>query len=241
MKKSVHFILQAKGGIGKSFVASILAQYAKAKGDVMCFDTDQENTTFSHYSALEVIHVPVMTESRTIDAKRFDAMIERIIEAPECTCIVDNGANTFSPLLAYIVENDVFTLLSDCGIEVYIHTIIGGGDTLIDTANGFESIARGNSEKIVVWLNEHFGPTAQGGKQFVDTKLFNGYQEKITGVVLLPHRNPQTSGDDIRRMNIARLTFAEVMDSPKFGIMEKQRLKIVQKDAFAQLDKLEII
>src|SRR5215218_9527328 len=55
MQNTVHFVLQAKGGIGKSFVSTLLAQHLAAEaGAVRCFDTDQENTTFAHYRGLLV-------------------------------------------------------------------------------------------------------------------------------------------------------------------------------------------
>ena len=45
---TVHFVLQGKGGVGKSFVASILGQYFQVRGrDVRCFDTDPVNQTFA--------------------------------------------------------------------------------------------------------------------------------------------------------------------------------------------------
>jgi len=38
---SVHLVLQGKGGVGKSFVSSILAQYFRTKSaPVYCLDTD---------------------------------------------------------------------------------------------------------------------------------------------------------------------------------------------------------
>ena len=71
MDNSVHFILQGKGGIGKSFAASLLAQYLDERfsHSLHCLDTDQENTTFSHYQALNVQHVNVMNHDRTINRK----------------------------------------------------------------------------------------------------------------------------------------------------------------------------
>src|ERR1700746_3061632 len=58
MENTIHFVLQAKGGIGKSFVSTLLAQYLlNETGAVRCFDTDQENTTFAHYAALSVSHI----------------------------------------------------------------------------------------------------------------------------------------------------------------------------------------
>ena len=174
MDNTIHFILQGKGGIGKSFVAVMLAQFFKSKGaNLKAFDTDQENTTFAHYKALGAEHIPVMNESRTIDAKRFDSLMEKLL-TDEGTFVIDNGANTFSPLLAYMVENDVVSFLTDNGKKVYLHTVVGGGDTLTDTANGFNSIAQGiEGVPLVLWLNEHFGPMKTvDGKEFTDTKVF---------------------------------------------------------------------
>jgi hypothetical protein len=130
MQNTVHFILQGKGGIGKTLVSTILAQWVASKDEtpLRCYDTDQENATFSRYKAMNVKHVPVMTDSRTIDPKRFDALMIDILEE-EGNCVIDNGANTFSPLMGYLIENDCFSLLEESGRKVYIHTIVGGGDT----------------------------------------------------------------------------------------------------------------
>jgi len=240
MQNTVHFILQGKGGIGKSFVAVLLAQYFQNKdANLKAFDTDQENTTFSHYKAINANHIPVMGDSRTIDAKRFDSLIESILN-DDGTFVIDNGANTFSPLLAYMVENNVAEFLTDNGKTVYLHTIVGGGDALIDTANGFESIANGiENTPVIIWLNEHFGKTATpDGKEFTDTKIFKKYENRLQGLITLHARNPQTYGDDIKRMNTKRMTFNEVMESTNFSVMEKQRIHTVRKDVFEQLDRI---
>ncbi|MGX9935346.1 nucleotide-binding protein [Advenella kashmirensis] len=43
--KTVHFVMQGKGGAGKTFTASILAQYLAQKTGkpIHCFDTDPIN------------------------------------------------------------------------------------------------------------------------------------------------------------------------------------------------------
>jgi len=43
---TIHFILQGKGGVGKSLIAALLAQYLHGRGlEVYCFDTDPINAT----------------------------------------------------------------------------------------------------------------------------------------------------------------------------------------------------
>jgi hypothetical protein len=241
MQNTIHFVLQGKGGIGKTFVSSIIAQWMKNKNPefLRCYDTDQENATFSRYKAMNVRHVPVMTDSRTIDPKRFDALMLDILES-DSNCVVDNGANTFSPLMAYLIENDCFDLLRESGRTVYIHSIVGGGDTLHDTASGFVSTALSTPVPIILWENEHFGLLqTPSGKIFTDSQSFNDHVDKVKGRVKLAQRNSDTFGADIKKMNTARMTLDEVMQSEKFNIMEKQRIKVVYRDIFEQLDNVE--
>lgn len=201
-----------------------------------CYDTDQENTTFSRYKALDVKHVPVMTESRTIDPKRFDALMIDILET-DGNCVIDNGANTFSPLMAYLIENDCFNLLEESGRKVYIHTIVGGGDTLHDTAMGFVTTAKSTQVPLVLWENEHFGLLqSASGKSFLESQTYSDNSQRVRGRIVLSARNADTFGADVKKMNTGRLTVDEVKASDKFNVMEKQRIKVVFRDLFEQLD-----
>ena len=240
MHNTVHFILQGKGGIGKTLVSTILAQWMAGQDErpLRCFDTDQENPTFSRYKAMNVRHVPVMTDTRTIDPKRFDALMIDLLEE-EGNCVVDNGANTFSPLMAYLLENDCFAMLREAGRKVYIHVIVGGGDTLHDTATGFTTTAKATDVPLVLWENQHFGLLqSASGKQFTESQTYAEYAARVAGRVVLSARNADTFGADIKKMNIARLTLDEVRASDKFNVMEKQRIKVVFRDLFEQLDKV---
>lgn len=241
MKNTVHFILQGKGGIGKTLVSTMLAQWVKSKDPetLRCYDTDQENTTFSRYKAMDVKHVPVMTDARTIDPKRFDALMVDILES-EGNCVIDNGANSFSPLMAYLLENNAFEMLQESGRTVYIHTIVGGGDTLHDTASGFVSTAKATKVPMILWENEHFGLLqTPSGKTFTESQTYADYADRIKGHVTLSQRNSDTFGADIKKMNTARMTLDEVLLSDKFNVMEKQRIKTVYRQVFEQLDQVE--
>jgi CO dehydrogenase nickel-insertion accessory protein CooC1 len=51
---TVHLILQGKGGVGKSFIAALLAQYHQEKSvAVRCFDADPVNSTLASFPALQ--------------------------------------------------------------------------------------------------------------------------------------------------------------------------------------------
>jgi hypothetical protein len=154
--------------------------------------------------------------------------------------VIDNGANTFSPLMAYLLENAAFDLFHDSGRTVYIHTIVGGGDTLHDTAMGFTTTATNTNTPLILWENEHFGLLqTPSGKLFADSQTFNDHAHKVKGTIRLAARNSDTFGADIKKMNTGRLTLDEVLQSDKFNIMEKQRIKTVYKGIFDQLDAVE--
>ncbi|MCG2586404.1 hypothetical protein [Massilia sp. TS11] len=240
MQNTVHFILQGKGGIGKTLVSTILAQWIAGKDTLplRCYDTDQENPTFSRYKALQVKHVPVSADGYNIDPKRFDALMIDLLEQ-DGNCVIDNGSNTFSPLMGYLIENDCFALLQESGRQVYIHTIVGGGDTLHDTATGFVSTAKATAVPLVLWENHHFGPLqSASGKLFIESATYQEHAGRVRGRVVLTQRNADTFGADIKKMNTARLTAAEVKESDKFNLMEKQRVKVVFRDLFEQLDQV---
>ena len=74
----IHMILQGKGGVGKSVIAALLAQYKASKGQpTLCLDTDPVNATFHGYQALNVHQVALMEEDEIVP-RRFDTLVEII-------------------------------------------------------------------------------------------------------------------------------------------------------------------
>src|SRR5215471_11779742 len=237
---AVHLSLQGKGGVGKSLIASILAQYLRHKGrQVQCVDTDPVNQTFSQYSALQVCHLNLLREGR-IDPRAFDSLMERLL-TEDGLFVVDNGASTFIPLWHYILENNVVGVLREAGRRLYVHSVITGGQSLVDTLSGFGELAKTTADRnVIVWVNEYFGPVQDNGKRFVEMRVFRENKEKVAGTVAIAKRSVDTFGRDVEEMLRRKLTFGEAIESPEFSIMARQRLKMVQADLFEQLDGLRL-
>ena len=240
MNNTVHFILQSKGGIGKSFVAALVSEYVQSKSPKMiAFDTDQFNSTLSQYPSFNAQKINLLDSQHSINPKQFDQMILDIIESPE-PAVIDTGANSFTALLNYIISNKTFELLKENGKKITIHTIIAGGDMRDDTANGFNSLAKATQVPIILWLNEHFGSTAKDdGDVITNSELIRQHQQSIIGVVWLSKQNPQTFGVDIQSMTKNRFTTIEAVASTKYHIVEKQRIVMFSREVFQQLDKIE--
>ena len=237
---AIHLTLQGKGGVGKSLVASVLAQYLREKGkEVRCIDTDPVNRTFAQYSALGADRLNLRDEHNRIEQRAFDSLIERFLTEDAATFVVDNGASTFLPLWHYLLENRALDYLRQNGRRVYVHTVITGGQALLDTLNGFHELAQTTAERnIVVWVNEYFGRVEAEGKKFSEMAAYHENSEKVCGAVIFSKRNQDTFGRDVEDMIAAKLTFNEAISAAKLPIMAKQRLKIVQRDLFEQLDRV---
>jgi hypothetical protein len=238
---TIHLSLLGKGGVGKSLVASILAQYFRHHGrEIHCIDSDPVNQTFSQYAELGAEHLALMRDGR-IDSGGFDILLHRLL-TEEGIFIVDNGASTFVPLWSFIVESNALEMLSDAGRKLFVHSIITGGQALGDTLKGFKSLADSSAERnIVVWLNEYFGVIERDGKTFTDMQAYKDSESKVFGLVHIVKRNPDTFGRDVEEVITRKRTFADAIRNGTATVMSKQRLKMVQRDLFEQLDELSLL
>ena len=185
---SVHLVLQGKGGVGKSFVSAILAQYFRTKSArVHCMDTDPVNATFAQYRLLEAEHLKVLRRGR-INEKEFDVFVQRVC-CGEGVFIVDTGATTFVPLWNFILENEILEMFQTHQRRVFVHSVVAGGQAMSDTLNGLERLAQTTSQKnVIVWINEYFGEVTKDGKTFEEFKIAEEYAHKLVGSVLIRDR-----------------------------------------------------
>ncbi|SDP02248.1 nucleotide-binding protein [Desulforhopalus singaporensis] len=235
---TIHLILQGKGGVGKSFVSSLLAQYLIDREEkVACFDTDPVNATFSAYKSLQVHKLDIL-EDDNINSRLFDSLIEQLLQLPEdSSAVIDNGAASFIPLASYISENMVPDLLKESGHDLIIHTVITGGQSAGDTLKGLQSLLGGFNTPLVVWVNPFFGSS----DYFTDHNL---RQEVVQGggkCIALPTYKKDTFGFDIETMLSRKLTFDEAIQTPEINLMARQRLKIVQQKIYQLLDEAQIV
>ena len=136
----IHMVLQGKGGVGKSVIAALIAQYKASKGQApLCLDTDPVNSTFHGYTSLNVRRLQIM-DGDEINSRNFDSLVELIAPSKD-DVVIDNGASSFVPLSHYLVTNQVPALLHEMGHELVVHTVITGGQALVDTLSGFAQLA----------------------------------------------------------------------------------------------------
>jgi hypothetical protein len=235
---NVHVVLQGKGGVGKSAAAAFLAEYLITADDsrrVTCIDTDPFNATFAAYQALNVHRVDIMLED-AIDPRRFDDMMDLIIAEPR-DVVIDNGASTFVPLAHYFLVHQVTRLLAELGRSLVLHVLITGGPAIFDTLQGLDALLRHFPDpcRFCVWLNPFFGPIRDQGKTFEDFSVFTEHRARISALITLPALHPDTFGADLRALLRARRTLSEALAMPATGLVTRQRLNMIRRRIFAQL------
>ena len=244
---TIHFILQGKGGVGKSMIAVFLYQYLKEKGiPVDAYDTDPVNHTLASFKEFNVVKIDLMGDGE-IDVRKFDDLMEGLITTPDNGhAIVDNGASTFVALGAYLQDNDFLGILGEHGHQVLFHTVITGGQALSDTIQGFKNLAEtfiSNTGKIILWLNPYFGEISveNGSKNFEDFTVYKEYSSRVQAIIELPPCNKSTIGRDLAELLASRQSFHAGINASYNHCMVRSRLKRYWSDIQECIAKARLV
>lgn len=232
----IHMTLQGKGGVGKSFIAAVIAQYKKSLGQTpLCIDTDPVNATFSGFKALKVRRLELM-DNEEINPRHFDALVEQLAPSKH-DAVIDNGASSFVQLAHYLVTNEVPQLLRSMGHELIVHSVVTGGQAFEDTLHNLREIVPQFpvEAKFVVWLNPFWGPIEDKGKTFELLPEYLEMKDRISAIITIPSLKAETYGRDLSELLQARQTFDEAQERKELTIMNRQRLKIIREQLFSQM------
>jgi hypothetical protein len=233
----VHAVIASKGGIGKTLTAWVLAQALAASGKpVSCFDADPNNATLHQFAGLQARPIPLYREGTAeIDVGALDTMFESML-TEAATVVVDNGATGFQPLRDYLRQDWIPDTLEAANRRLVLHTIVAGGPEILDTANGFKTLAEQMPPgfDIVLWENPHFGSlVGADGTHFNDTPLMRRHRERLSGIIELP-RFDGYKRHSFELMIARRMTFDEAIASD-LKTPDRQRLLQIKRDLFAQI------
>lgn len=233
--RGIHLTLSGKGGVGKSVVARLVAEFLEDQGDPpRCFDADPVNASFAAVPAFDARKVELLNADQKIDSSRFDAMVEDILAA-ERSVVIDSGAASYLALIAYLEENDIIDLFKSHGFQVYLHTVITGGAAVTFTTQNFTDVAErfGEQASVVVWLNHFWEIVERDGKPFTEWRAYLANQDRVGAVIEIPKMSSDTMAADFSAMLKANLSMAEASDPhSSFRIMQRSRLFKIRKAMF---------
>jgi hypothetical protein len=123
----IHFIGGEKGGVGKSLMARVLAQYMIDREiPFIGFDTDRSHGAlmrfYSGYAS------PVLVDNM----EALDSIIESAVEKPERRVLVDLAAQTHDPLVKWMDDAGVVNLADEMGMTIHYWHVCDCGKDSVD-------------------------------------------------------------------------------------------------------------
>ncbi len=237
----LHMTLGDKGGIGKSFIASLMAQYYLdnvTDVNLTCIDLDPKNRTFSRYAGLDVDFIDVQSDG-DIDKMKFDLFVNRVISAGESgEVIVDVGGNIYISLTDYLRVNEVLQLLIAEGVEVILHIPIVGAGDLFPTLKTLDELMGSTPDEVkaAIWINQKNGRVEYNGKSFEESERFEEYRPRICAITYIPLWRPDMQ-ISVAAMLEEAVTFNAAKGMPIFDIMGKQRLRMAQRYLYQAIER----
>src|SRR3954464_370353 len=114
MTTNIHLIGGEKGGVGKSLVARILAQYfIDRELPFLGFDTDRSHGALVRFYA--GFASPVLVDHY----EALDSIVEAAVAQPERRVLVDLAAQTHEPLVKWMDESGVLEMADEAGFALY--------------------------------------------------------------------------------------------------------------------------
>ena len=127
MTTNIHFIGGEKGGVGKSLMSRLLAQYMiDHELPFLGFDTDRSHGALLRFYAGYASPV-------TVDkVESLDAIVEAAVDQPGRRILVDLAAQTHDPLATWMEEAGVLSLADELGMKLFYWHVMDSGKDSVD-------------------------------------------------------------------------------------------------------------
>jgi len=227
----LHFIGGEKGGVGKSVVARVLAQYyIDRQIAVSGFHTDKSHGSLLRFYA-------DFTSPAVIDRyEGLDRIIDAAAEQPERRIIVDLAAQTHRFLAQWMEESGLFDIKDELGLSInYWHVMDAGRDSadlLVKVLDQF-----GGRLPLVVVLNQ-----VRGDDFSILEDSGALARAKELGATVMTLRRLQDA--TMQKIDTHSTSFWAASnrggkDGAALGLLERQRVKNWLHKAYEEIGRLD--
>lgn len=227
----VHVMFQSKGGVGKSLAASFLAQYLKTQR--------KEANEILVANADDLLNSPTNAQwtGAAIDGTDLDPLTATIL-AHDGDAVVDTGPSSYLAMGTWLTAPGTMAQFQATDLTLTVHYIVVGGVAQAETLQGLLRAVQSlpPSVRLVVWLNDFFGPiVSPGGGSFETMKIYTENRARIWGIIRLNIHGRDAFKFDLQRMLERRQTFEEAIADPKVGLISRQRLTMLRREIFGSM------
>jgi hypothetical protein len=227
----LHLIGGEKGGVGKSVVARLLAQYwlDRAK-QFVGFDTDRSHGALLRYYG---------EFSQPLEISRVEDL-DKLVEAsalPDGRVLVDLAAQTSRDLYEWIDSAEVLELAREQNIRLVLWHVMDDGK---DSVSVLSRLLQRYDERAnyVVVLNKGRG---ENFSLFRESEAAGGISRLAAPVIELPalHKSTMLKIDRLDKSFWSAINHHNGAET-SLGMMERQRLKVWLRQSYGEFDRLGV-
>jgi hypothetical protein len=228
---NIHLIGGEKGGIGKSMMARVLAQYMIDKNiPFVGFDTDKSHGSLMRFYA--DFAAPMLIDSY----ESLDTMVELAAENPGERILVDLAAQTHERLVKWMDESGVLEALGEHGLSLaYWHVMDSGKDSVALLKSLFDRF--GSRLNYVIVLNQVRGENFDLFDSSIQKEQANGLEAKV---ITLKKLNQEV----IAKIDAANSSFWAAQQKngsgSGLGILQRHRVRVWLQHGYEQIDRVGI-
>jgi hypothetical protein len=229
---NIHLIGGEKGGVGKSLVARVLAQYLiDRETPFIGFDTDRSHGALMRF--YEGFASPVLVDRY----EALDAIMEAAVAHPERRVLVDLAAQTHEPLVRWMDESGVLNLADEMSISIHYWHVMDSGKDSVDLLRKLldrfakdlhyvlvRNQVRGNNFSVLEDSGEQARAIDMGAQVVAIKHLHDAVINKIDA----------TNSSFWAAKNVAD------KDGPGLGLMDRQRVKMWLRDVYREFDSIGV-
>jgi hypothetical protein len=228
----IHFIGGEKGGVGKSLVARVLAQYFVDRSIPFTgFDTDKSHGALLRFYA--DFAAPAVLDRHD----SLDPIIERALEDPQRRILVDLAAQTQQSLGKWLEDADVVNLAQEHGLTLtWWHVMDAGRDSVDLLRQWLDQF--GGRIKLVIVLNEVRGDRFE----ILEASGELARAEALGASVISLRRLPDTTMQKIDQHGVSFWAAVNHADraASGLGLLERQRVKVWLNRAYGEMGSLAL-
>jgi len=223
----IHFIGGEKGGVGKSFVSRLLAQYyIDSSRPFVGFDSDHSHQTFSRF------YGDFSTPLQMSDFTSMDQIVVSAEENPEADIIVDMAAQTAKHFNEWVEETAAYDLLGLMGFQCFLWHVMDDGADSMNLLEGL--LSRVSDDSIQLVVVENFG-RGESFDLFEASDVFA--RAKARGAHFIKLHRLQSS--IAQRVDFNSSSFwAAANNRDGLTTAERQRARVWMIKQYSQLQKL---
>jgi len=229
---NIHLIGGEKGGVGKSVVARVVAQYMIDKQiPFVGFDTDKSHGSLIRFYS--EFASPMLIDS----FESLDTMVELASENPSERVLVDLAAQTHDRLVKWMDESGVLEALSELGLTLtYWHVMDSGKDSVALLKSLFDRF--GSRLNYVIVLNQLRGENFDLFEKSTEKPQADGLRAKI---ISLRRLNQEVIAKiDSENSSFWAAQQKSGANGKGLGILQRQRVKVWLNHAYGQIDGIGI-